>query len=203
MKRLHQLADLAVVAAGLLDSLGPVTGLRVGLHPYQPHGVRLLDQTGRPYTEDIAPVDRIGAALGAPVDHQHYGPASESTVTGTWGGTAVHASHLYSHLSDAAYPSKPCTDPADVLGRRVRALLPWLRQPWAQQAESLHVYDEAGDRRVHVVLRTENSLDEALGALLDATGPLQYRAKRERDDVAYGSVLLDDGTVVTTSVITP
>ncbi|MFE7415046.1 hypothetical protein [Streptomyces laurentii] len=203
MKRLHEPADLAAAAAGLLDHLGPVTGLRAGLHPEHPHGVRLLDQTGRPYTDDVAPVDRIGAALGAPVDHQHHGPLSESMVTGTWQGTSVHASHLYSHVSDGAYPSKPCTDPADVLGRRLRALVPWLQQPWAQQAESVHVYDETGAPLVHVVLRTTDSLDEALGALLDATGPLQYRAERKHDDVAHGSVLLGDGTVVTASVITP
>ncbi|MFD7137660.1 hypothetical protein [Streptomyces sp. NPDC059894] len=121
-------------------------------------------------------------------------------VRGTWSSTPVYASHLY---SDQPFKEKPCTQPASKVSCRVRALIPWARQDWTHQAESVHVYDEDGTPCVHVVLTSEDSLDDALATLLDATGPLQYHHARNDDFVAHGSVLLDDGTVVTASAVTP
>ncbi|MFI5867254.1 hypothetical protein [Streptomyces sp. NPDC051546] len=197
----HQLPELLDAAADLLDHLGATAGLRAGLHPTLPEGIRLLVQTGLPYTDEVGPLDRIGAALNAPITHDHAQYLDHSEVHGTWKGTQVYAGHLHSDLQPTV--KKPCTQSASELGGRLRALIPWARQDWTQHAESLHVYDENGTPCVHVVLKSKDSLDEALAALLDATGPLQYRHDRDHDFVAHGSVLLDDGTVVTASVITP
>ncbi|MET9016905.1 hypothetical protein ABZX74_39515 [Streptomyces olivaceoviridis] len=198
--RLHQLPDLLDAAASLLDHLGAVAGLRAGFHTTLPEGVRLLVKTGLPYTDEVGPLDRIGAALNAPIVHDRTEFMGHAHVRGTWGSTPVYASHLY---SDQPFKEKPCTQPASEVSRRVRALIRWARQEWTQQAESVHVYDENGTPCVHVVLASEDSLDDALTALLDATGPLQFRHARKDDYVAHGSVLLDDGTVVTASAVTP
>jgi hypothetical protein len=198
--RLHQLPELLDTAASLLDHLGAVAGLRAGLHTALPEGVRLLVKTGLPYTDEVGPLDRIGAALNAPILHDRNEFMGHAHVHGTWSRTPVYASHLY---SDQPTVEKPCTQLASETARRVRALIPWARQDWTQWAESVHVYDENGTPCMHVVLTSEGSLDDALAALLDATGPLQYRHERKHDYVAHGSVLLDDGTVVTASVVTP
>lgn len=203
MKRshLHQLPELLDTAAGLLDHLGPVTGLRVGLHTTLPEGIRLLVKTGLPYTDEVGPLDRIGATLGAPIVHDRTDVLTHSHVTGTWKGMPVQGTHL---SADRPFPvpEKPCTQSATELGRRVRALIPWARQGWARWAESLHVYDETGTPCVHAVLKPEGPLDTSLADFLDSTGFLQYRHDRKEDFVARGSALLDDGTVVTASAIT-
>ncbi|MFG2845990.1 hypothetical protein ACGF12_22890 [Kitasatospora sp. NPDC048296] len=196
----HRLPELLHAAAGFLDRLDGVAGLRAGLHPRQAEGVRLLVRTGLPYTDEVGPLDRIAAALNAPVDHERVGCGGHARVRGVWDGMPVYASHLYFDEPDS---QAPCTQQAAELGRRVRALIPWSARAWARQAESVHVYDEAGTPCVRVVLRSEGLLDQALAGLLDETGSLQYRHAREHDFVAHGSVLLEDGTVVTTSVITP
>ncbi|MFB6668483.1 hypothetical protein [Streptomyces parvus] len=202
MKDLHQLPDLFGSAASLLEGLGPVTGLRIGFHTTLPEGVRLLVNTGLPYTDEVGPLDRIGVALNAPVVHERAGATGlgHAHVRGAWNGTPVYGSHVYSDLPPRG---KPCTQPAAELSRRVRTLIPWVRQDWARWAESVHVYDECGTPCVHVVLTPEGPLDDALSTLLDATGFLQYRHERKEDYVARGSVLLDDGTAVTASVVTP
>jgi hypothetical protein len=187
------------MAANLLDHLGPLTGLRVGLHTTLPEGIRLLVQDGNPYTDEVGPLDRIGAALGAPITHDRTGVLTLSHVSGTWMGMRVYGSHL---SADRPLQKKPCTQPATELGRRVRGLIPWTRQDWARWAESLHVYDETGTPCVHAVLKPENPLDIALADFLDGTGFVQSRHDRKHDFVASGSALLDDGTVVTASVIT-
>ena len=197
---LHQLPELLDVAANLLNCLGPVAGLDAGLHPKLPEGVHLLVQTGLPYTDEVGPLDRIGVILDAPVSHDRTGALGHAQVHGSWEGTPVYGSHLY---ADRPLVDKPCTHSAAELSRRIRALLPWAGQDWAQWAESVHIYDENGTPRVHVVLTPEGSLEDALASLLDATGFLQYRHARKDDFVARGSVLLDDGTVVTASVVTP
>lgn len=200
MKPLHRLPELLDTAAGLLDHLGPVTGLRVGLHTTLPEGVRLLVKDGRPYTDEVGPLDRIGASLGAAITHVRADGLTHSHVTGTWKGTPVYGSHISATSQPAG--DKPCTQSAAELARRARNLIPWARQEWARWAESLHVYDEAGTPCVHAVLKPEGSLDTTLENFLDATGFLQYAHDRKHDYVAHGSALLDDGTVVTTSVIT-
>ncbi|GAA2110875.1 hypothetical protein [Streptomyces synnematoformans] len=196
--RLHSLPALLRTAAGLLEQLGDTAGLRAGLHPFQAEGVRLLVKTGLPYTDEVGPLDRIGAALAAPIAHTRTEVMGRATVSGTWNGTPVHASHLY---ADTPLIEHPCTRTAADLASRIRALIPWVLQDWTQWAESVHLYDETGTPCVHVVLAPEGDLDEPLTALLDATGPLQYRHERKHDHVAHGSVLLDDGTVVTASSI--
>ena len=197
----HRLPDLFDAAASLLDHLGAVAGLRVGLHTtLRGEGIRLHVKTGLPYTDEVGALDRIGAALNAPIVHDRNEFVGIAHVRGTWNGAPVYASHVY---SDEPPLGKPCTQPASELSRRVRALIPWARRSWTRQAQSVHVYDENGTPCVHVVLTSEESLDDALATLLDATGPLQYRHAREHDYVANGSVLLDDGTVVTASAITP
>ncbi|MFG2681274.1 hypothetical protein [Streptomyces sp. NPDC048392] len=195
----HQLPELLDAAASLLDHLGAVAGLDTGLHTTQPEGVRLLVKTGLPYTDEVGPLDRIGAALNAPIVHDRTGSLGHAHVHGTWNGMRVYGSHLYSDRP----LEKPCTQPASELGDRVRALIPWALQGWTQWAESVHVYDENGTPCVHVVLTSKGSLDDALTALFDATGPLQYRHARKDDFVARGSVLWDDGTVLTASAVTP
>lgn len=201
---LHRFPDLMTATADLLDHLGDAPGLRVGFHPTLTPGVRLLDQTGRPYSEAVGPLDRIGAALGQQLVHaSHHGILQEVTVSGSWLGTQVYASHLYTDGPSRAYPAKPCTRPAGDLARRVRDLIGWAGQDWTRDAESLHVYDENGSPCVHVALRTEAAVDDALAALLDSAGPLQYHHPRTHPDIATGSVLLDDGTVVTASAFNP
>ncbi|MGY3341019.1 hypothetical protein ACVW0K_007212 [Streptomyces filamentosus] len=201
---LHRLPDLMTTVADLLDHLGDAPGLRVGFHPTLTPGVRLLDQTGCPYGDAVGPLDRIGAALGQQLVHaSHHDILQEVTVSGSWLGTQVYASHLYTDGPSSAYPAKPCTRPAGDLARRVRDFIGWAGQDWARDAESLHVYDENGSPCVHVALRTEAALDDALAALLDSAGPLQYHHPRAHPDIATGSVLLDDGTVITASVFHP
>lgn len=196
---MHQLPELLDAAADLLDHVGDVAGLRAGLYTALPD-VRLLVKTGHPYTNEVGPLDMIGAALTAEVHHKRWGTLGEAHVSGTWNDMPVYGSHLYSDLPDG---EKPCTRSATDLSLRARALIPWARQSWTQWAESVHVYDENGTPRVHVVLKPDGSLDDTLAVLLDSTGPLQYRHEREHAFVANGSVLLNDGTVVTASVITP
>ncbi|MFF9594228.1 hypothetical protein ACF1FX_34485 [Streptomyces sp. NPDC014646] len=196
----HHLPGLLTAAADLLDHLGPVTGLRLGLHTTLPEGVRLLVKTGRPYTDEVGPLDQIGASLGASITHDRADGLTLSHVTGTWKGTPAYGSHLSATSQPAG--DKPCTQSAAELARRVRGLIPWARKEWARWAESLHVYDESGTPCVHAVLKPEGSLDTTLADFLDATGLLQYAHDRKHDYVVHGSVLLDDGTVVTTSVIT-
>ncbi|MFF4607809.1 hypothetical protein ACFY12_34350 [Streptomyces sp. NPDC001339] len=195
---LHQLPELFDAAADLLDHVGDVAGLRAGLHTALPEGVRLLVQTGLPYTDEVGPLDRIGTVLKAPITHERTNAYGYAQVHGTWNGTLISGSHLY---ADRPHIEKPCTHPATELSRRIRTLIPWSRQSWTRWAESVHMYDEHGTPRLHVVLTPDGSLDEALAALLDATGTLQYRHERKHDYVAHGSVLLDDGTVVTASSI--
>jgi hypothetical protein len=195
---LHQLPELLDAAASLLDHLGDVAGLRAGFHPALPEGVRLLVHTGRPYSDEVGPLDLIGTALSAPIVHDRTEIMGHAHVHGTWRGTPVYASHLY---ADQPLVEKPCTQPARKVGCRVRALIPWARQPWAQSAESVHVYDENGALCLHVVLTSTGSLDHALATFLDATGFIQYCHERKATFVARGSALLDDGTVVTASAI--
>jgi hypothetical protein len=198
---LHPLPELLAAAAGLLDHLGPVAGLRVGLHTtLATEGVRLLVADGLPYTDDVGPLDRIAAALGAPVVHDRTGPLTHAYVHGTWHGTPAYGSHLY---GDRPLEPKPCTHTAAELARRVRALIPWTEQPWTQWAESVHVYDETGTPCIHVVLRSEGSLDDALAALLDATGSLQYRHEPSTTSPRTARCSWTTGTVVTASAVTP
>lgn len=138
---MHQLPELLDAAADLLDHVGDVAGLRAGLYTTLPEGVRLLVKTGHPYTDEVGPLDMIGAALTAEVHHKRWGTLGEAHVSGTWNDMPVYGSHLYSDLPDR---DKPCTRSATELSRRARALIPWARQSWTQWAESVHVYDENG-----------------------------------------------------------
>jgi hypothetical protein len=196
--QMHRLSYLLTTAASFMSHLGSVTGLRVGLHTMLPEGVRLLAQTGRPYTDEVGPLDRVGVTLGASITHDRSKSMGHAFVRGNWGGTTVYASHLESDP-----PVDPCTQSASELSHRMRMLIPWGRQGWSRWAESVHVYDARGIPCVHVVLTSEECLDDALASLLHASGPLQYRYPREHDFVAHGSVLLEDGTVVTASAVTP
>ena len=193
--RLCQLPELLDTAASLLEHLGAVTGLGACLYPTLPEGIHLLVQTGLSYT-DKGLLGQIGAALNAPITHSDTEYLSRSHLHGQWTGIPVKAIHYHNR-----HYSQPCVQPASEVGRRVRALIPWARQDWAEQADSVHVYDENGIPCIHVVLTPNGPLNDVLTDFLDATGSLQYRYPREDDCVAQGSVLLNDGTVITAAVI--
>ncbi|MEU5668739.1 hypothetical protein AB0H10_39665, partial [Streptomyces longwoodensis] len=124
---LHKLSDLLGAAADLLDRLGPVTGLRVGIHPTLAEGIRLLVQTGEPYTDAVGPLDRIGAALAAPVDQGRTPALNYASVRGVWKGAPVHGSHLYppgapgqGPRAPAGPPPRPPGDPPQPRGPHAR-----------------------------------------------------------------------------------
>lgn len=199
-KRLHDLTGLMEVGADLLERLDDVRGIRAGFHVFQEGGVRLLVKNDKPYSDEVGPIDRIALAVGGQVEHTRSEMGGYAKATGSWRGFAVESGHLY---FDQPSPNlnRPCVDTAAKVGGRVKAMLPWSRLEWTRFVESVHFYDENGVPFIHVVLLGEDSLEGPRDELLNATGLLSHASSSKETEAEYGSVLMDDGTVLTISSI--
>lgn len=201
---IKDLPALMEAAADLLDRHHGVSGMRVAFHRMNGGSIRLMDRKDTPYTDEVCDIDLLSVAIGGEVAHVRNGLGGHAEVQGTWNGHPVTVSHLYFDVPREIDNEKPASDPAVRTAERIRDLIEWARCPWTQRVESLHVYDEDGSPRVHVVLLSDEGvpLDVAVYEMLDDTPGFDYRSESEYGFASYSSVLMPDGdTVLTISSI--
>lgn len=196
-KRHHSLPDLMAAGADLLDVLDGASGLSAGFHVCLPVGLRILVQDGRPYTDEVGPLDRISATIGSGIKHERFDDGGHAETYGTWNETAVEGSHLY--FDRPLNDDPPCTHTAAQLAGRIRAMLPWARQDWTRFVESVRFFDRNGLPQIHVALIAGDAIEQARSELLDATSLLQRTSMSQDSRTAFGEALLADGTVVSVS----
>lgn len=201
---INDLPGLMNRAADLLEKLHGVSSIRVIFQHSRGGSIRLLINNGQLYTYEVCDIDLISVAIGGQIDHVRTAPLGSHVMSeGSWSGVPVTASHLYFHEPPEAAGKKLCIDSAARTSDRLRQLSVWADQPWTRLVESLHVFDEDGSPRIHVVLVSgpDMPLEDAAAELMNATGLLQHAS--QGDHAAYGSVLMADGTALSISSIRP
>jgi len=203
---IKDLPALMEKTAGLLElHHNNISGIRAVFHRDGGEGgIRLLVGRGEPYTDEVCDIDLLSIAVKGHVRHEINGIGGHAQTKGTWEGSRVTASHLYFTVPQEREGKGPCSDPSDRTAERLRGLMQWASQPWTRHVESLHVYDENGSPRVHVVLLSDagEALADAVRELLDATPGWESTSECEYGFASYGSVLMADGdTVLTISSI--